>query len=599
MQAHPITTSLPTFDKLGVEQPKDVNTETISRAWVARFAQFVSAKDIDGLLSILTEDGWWRDLFSVTWDLRTFQGPEKIRKFLEDKLEDSGFGNVSFKSAQFSQPFADMAWIVAQFEFETKIAKGRGLTRLVPTQAGWKAVVVCTILEDLKDFPEQIGVLRNHLPNHGKWAEQRNEERRFSERDPAVLIIGGGQSGLNIAARLKHLGVTNLVIERHSRIGDQWRDRYDALCLHDPVWSNHMPYFNFPPNWPVYTPAQKLANWLEFYAEAMELNIWLSSVATGATRNPETGKWHVTVKRNDGTERLFHVDHVVFALGLGGGTAYTPHISGQEDFEGQVLHSTAHRSAIDHVGKKVVVVGACTSAHDICADYAEHGVDVTLFQRSSTCIMSALREKPNYREGGPPVDEADRLENSMPVLFSKLLAQRTTAYVKKQDAAVLEGLAKIGYKLNFGEDDSGHLFLALKRGGGFYLDVGACQMLIDGKIKLKNGTHIERFTDKGLKFEDGSEIEADVVIFATGLGDARDPIRSIIGEEEGRKLTPIWGLNEEGEIRTAWREIGLPNAWYMMGNLAWSRFYSKHLALQIKAKQEGIFPGRYSASTEL
>ena len=235
MQAHRITTSLPTFDKLGVEQPNDVATETTARAWTEAFGQSVSARDVGGVLSTITEDGWWRDLFSITWDLRTFQGPAKIDKFLEDKLEDSGFDNVSFKSAQYNQPFADMAWIVTQFEFETKIAQGRGFARLVPTKAGWKAVVVCTILEGLKDFPEKIGALRNHLPNHGKWAEQRDKEKEFPGKDPVALIIGGGQSGLSIAARLKHLGVTNLIIERHSRIGDQWRNRYDALCLHDPV----------------------------------------------------------------------------------------------------------------------------------------------------------------------------------------------------------------------------------------------------------------------------------------------------------------------------------------------------------------------------
>ena len=146
--------------------------------------------------------------------------------------------------------------------------------------------------------------------------------------------------------------------------------------------------------------------------------------------------------------------------------------------------------------------------------------------------------KPNYWEGGPPIDEADRLENSVPILFSKLLAQRATAKIKARDRELLGGLEKVGYKLNFGEDESGFLFLALKRAGGYYLgefffmfwlwwcvvrtlmnvrvDVGACQMIIDGKIKLKNGTQVERFTESGVKFQDGSELEADVVLFATG-----------------------------------------------------------------------------------
>lgn len=235
MQPHPITTSLPTFDKLGVESPTDVDGEKVGRAWVGAFGRFVSAGDVKGVLSTIYEEGWWRDLFAITWDLRSFQGPDQIGKFLEDKLDDSGLSNITFQSAQYVQPFADMVWIMVTFRFETTIAKGCGLARLVPTKDGWKAVVVCTNLEDLKGYPEPIGPLRNHLPNHGKWADARLKEKEFADKDPEVLIVGGGHCGLDVAVRLKHLGVSNLVIEKQPRIGDQWRTRYEALCLHDPV----------------------------------------------------------------------------------------------------------------------------------------------------------------------------------------------------------------------------------------------------------------------------------------------------------------------------------------------------------------------------
>ena len=236
MQAHPITPSLPTFDKLGVRPPTDVDAEKIGRAWTEQFAQFVSSKDVQGILSIIQPDGWWRDLFALTWDLRTFHGPEKIAKFLEDRLDVQGLTNVEFNQAQFQQPFPDMAWIVTQFDFETKIAKGRGLARLVPNKDGhWRAIVVSTNLEDLKDYPEAIGPHRNPLPNHGKWADQRLRETAFEGREPEVLIIGGGQSGLEVAARLKNLGVSNLIIEKQPRVGELWRTRYEALCLHAPV----------------------------------------------------------------------------------------------------------------------------------------------------------------------------------------------------------------------------------------------------------------------------------------------------------------------------------------------------------------------------
>lgn len=235
MQAHPITSSLPTFDKLGVSPPKDVDAEKVGRAWVEQFGKAVSAKDIKGILATMGDEPWWRDIFALTWDLRTFQGPAKISQFLQDRLGETQPTNVAFKAAQFSQPFPDMAWIIAQFTFETKLATGTGLARLVPTKDGWRAAIVCTNLEDLKDYPEAIGPRRKHEPSHGKWSDEREKDQEFKDHDPEVLIIGGGQSGLDIAARLKHLGVSHLIVEKQPRIGNQWRHRYEALCLHDPV----------------------------------------------------------------------------------------------------------------------------------------------------------------------------------------------------------------------------------------------------------------------------------------------------------------------------------------------------------------------------
>lgn len=90
-------------------------------------------------------------------------------------------------------------------------------------------------------------------------------------------------------------------------------------------------------------------------------------------------------------------------------------------------------------------------------------------------------------------------------------------------------------------------------------------MIIDGKIKLKSGSSIKRFTETGVEFEDGSKLDADVFNFATGYGDPRGPMRDILGPELGKKLNPVWGIDDEGEIRTAWKEAGLKNCWLMMG----------------------------------
>ena len=151
-------------------------------------------------------------------------------------------------------------------------------------------------------------------------------------------------------------------------------------------------------------------------------------------------------------------------------------------------------------------------------------------------------------------------------------------------------------------------------------DVGASQMIIDGKIGLKNDSVFKEFTKTGMRFEDGSTLDADVVVFSTGLGDFRDGFREILGEELCGKVKQIWGLDGDGELKGAWRDIGVDNLWCMTGNLAMCRYHSRHVALrefvlrfiflrysdgidghertEIKAAKEGLFTGRYSLKEE-
>ncbi|KAI8969673.1 FAD/NAD-P-binding domain-containing protein [Trametes punicea] len=586
---------LPTLDRLGVTSvPSDVDAHEVSGLWLDSLAQHVASNDIDGILSQFADDAWWRDMLCLTWEFRTFHGAAKIRKFLEDRLAPAKLSSFKLTSAKLESPYPDLAWILAQFTFESEIGLGSGIFRLLPTSDGkWTGFTFYTNLEDLKGFEEKIGPRRDFLPNHGKWREEREREKQFLDKDPTVLIVGGGQSGLDVAARLKLLDIPALVIEKNARIGDQWRFRYQALCLHDPVWYDHMPYMPFPPSWPVYTPAHKLAGWLEYYAEAMELNIWTSSTVTKAEQDANN-EWNVTVEKADGSKRIFHVKHVVFAIGLGGNNPDIPDIPGREEYQGQVLHSIYHNSAKDHLGKKVLVVGACTSAHDICADYVEHGVDVTMYQRDTTYIMSTKEGAPRvfghlWWEGAYPADVADRVDASLPIWINEQISKRTTHEIAEADKQILEGLQRVGFRINFGHEDGGFLSLTRRRGGGYYLDVGASQLIIDGKIKLKNDSKIKRYTKTGFEFENGSTFDADVILFATGFASPVLTIQRICGDDVASRITPIWGLDAEGELRTAWRYSGVPNFWFMMGNLAWCRFHSKHLALQIKAQEEGLY----------
>ncbi|TCD66290.1 hypothetical protein EIP91_001581 [Steccherinum ochraceum] len=581
---------LPTLDKLNASVPDDLDVQKTAKDFLSSFAKAVESKDVSRVLSLLHPDAWWRDALALTWDLRTFQGQSKIKQFLSDRLGQSKMHGFKLVEAKLAPEGTDLVWILLRFKFETDVALGSGIARLVPTSTGeWKAFLMATLMDDLKDYPEQLGPRRSLEPTHGEWFGDRQRELEFADSNPEVLIVGGSQSGLMLGARLKHLNVSNLIIEKTPRVGDQWRLRYDALCLHDPVWYDHLPYMPFPEYWPTYCPALKLADWLEAYAKNMELNVWTSSTPTEIKQDKSNNKWHVKVKRGDGSERTFTVDHVVFALGVGAGKANIPVFKGRENFEGEVIHSSKFKSAKDYIGKKVAIVGACTSGHDIGYDCGAAGLDVTMVQRSSTYIMSIKNGMTKhmqslYWEGGPPTDVADHLNNSVPILFDKV-----------KSVQLLDGLHKAGFRTNKGSEGSGLFYLVLTRLGGYYFDTGASPMIVDGRIKVKSGSEIDHFTKDGLKFKDGSELKADVVVLCTGYGDIRGPVRDLLEPDVAKKIGPIWDLNEEGELQGTWREIGAPNLWYHMGNLAMSRFYSKQVALQIKAKQAGIFGKRYSA----
>jgi len=241
---------LPTLDRLGVSPSflsTTIDARAIASSWLSALEDATSTAppSVSGILGLLLPDAFWRDMFALTWDIRTFAGEEKISKFLEDRLSLNKLKGFKLKEdfpPKLDRPFEDIAWIIFMFEFETEVGAASAIVRLVPLPGSendqslqWKAHVIFTNLESLIAFPPNVGPRRNSQPNHGKWVAQREREVDFVDVDPNVLIIGAGQSGLDVAARLKFLGIPSLVVERNAKVGDNWRQRYEALCLHDPV----------------------------------------------------------------------------------------------------------------------------------------------------------------------------------------------------------------------------------------------------------------------------------------------------------------------------------------------------------------------------
>ncbi|PPR00870.1 hypothetical protein CVT24_000321 [Panaeolus cyanescens] len=621
------------------------HTTSIAKDWLDAFSKAISCSssssanvDAENVLQLMMDDCWWRDMLPLTWDLRTFHGKTMIKRLLEDRVTsgvvkisniraDEGvkFGEGEGGGwARLERPADDIIWITLFFKFDTDVGAASGIVRLMPNPAHpnvdgsdrsdfiWKAHTIYTNLESLHNHPEQIGPLRSFAPNHGKWESARIAELEFRdtldpriELNPEVLIIGAGHSGLDIAARLKAYGVKSLCVERNERIGDNWRGRYETLCLHDPVWYDHSPYLPFPPTWPVYTPARKFANWLQFYADALELNVWTSANVVTMNKNEQTGLWEVDVVRKKTLssgeiiveERTFRVKHVVVACGLGG-APNMPKYPGMDTFKGEILHSTEYKRASDHTGKKVVVVGACTAGHDIAADYQTHGIDVTLCQRgsSSTYIMTCRNAWNVIFKGvfcepspatpnspaitPPPTDLGDRINASFPHFMATELNRRRAKEIAELDKDILDGLKKVGFKMNMGIHGTGFGLLAWTRAGGYYFDTGASQLIADGKIKLKSTSEISSFSPSGIIFEDGSTLDADVVVFATGIGSPREYLKTLLPPTLAPHITPLWGLDAEGELNGLYKQIGVEGLWSMVGSLGLSRFHSKHLALR-------------------
>jgi hypothetical protein len=397
----------------------------IASSWLEAFGAALERADTAAATSLFQPEGWWRDLLAFTWDLRTFHGTDRIGAALQETVGRTAPAGFALEEGREPERDADSQIVTAFFRFETSVARARGIVRLMPADGDtWKAFTVLTAMDELKGHERRAGHDRpqgtSHGENRGKqnWLDQRHEQREFEHDNPQVLVIGAGQAGLSLSARLGQLGVETLVVEKNERIGDSWRKRYHSLVLHDPVWYDHLPYLPFPSHWPVFSPKDKLANWFEAYAEAMELNVWTGTELLDGRYDEQDQQWTVTLCRPDGTQRTLRPNHVVLATGMSG-VPYIPELSGADDFDGTLVHSSRHSGSDEFAGRKALVVGCCNSGHDIAQEFYEHGADVTMLQRSSTYVMSsengiAVLFAGLYEEDGPPTEDADLIFASIP-----------------------------------------------------------------------------------------------------------------------------------------------------------------------------------------
>lgn len=586
-------------------------TQEISQ-WLAQFGDAIARDDLANTVELFEEECYWRDLVSFTWNIITLEGREAIRAMLQATLREVRPSAWQIEGDGTEDKGVTSGW----FTFETAAARGKGHIRL----RNGKCWTLLTTMTEFKGFEEKKGANRILGTQHGAfqnrqtWLERRAQEEAELgyATQPYCVIIGGGQGGIALGARLRRLGVPTIIVERHERPGDSWRKRYKSLCLHDPVWYDHLPYLPFPDDWPVFSPKDKIGDWLEMYVKVMELNYWHSTECRGARYDDAAGEWNVIVERADQTVVL-RPRQLVLATGMSG-IPNVPAIPGADHFHGEQHHSSRHPGPDAYAGKKCVVLGANNSAHDICAALWEHGADVTMIQRSTTHVAKSdslmeLALGPLYSESavkaGITTEIADLLFASIPYKLMPSFHIPVYQEIAKRDATFYERLRQAGFLLDFGDDGSGLFMKYLRRGSGYYIDVGACDLIADGRIKLHSGVSIERILERSVVLTSGVELPADLIVYATGYGSMNGWAARLISQDVADKVGKCWGLGSsttkdpgpwEGELRNMWKPTRQPALWFHGGNLHQSRHYSQFLSLQIKARMEGLSTPVYGLS---
>ena len=585
-------------------EPKHADATATVQDWVDRFSATLAAGDAAGASHLFATTCFWRDLIAFTWNIKTIEGREAIAEMLETTLPFVKPSNCRVDGAVEEVDGVVSAWLL----FETALARCKGYVRLRDGRA-W---TLLTVMAELKGHEEARGPKRKMGAEHGvhtgrrSWLEQREADAAELgiSRQPFCLVIGGGQGGLGLGARLKQLGVPTLIIDQHARPGDAWRHRYRSLCLHDPVWYDHMPYLPFPENWPVFASKDKVGDWLEMYAKVMELDLWNSTRCLRASFDDNAKEWTVDVERN-GEKFTLRPKQLVLATGMSG-LPSPVRFKGMDRFQGQQHHSSKHPGGEAFNGKKCVVIGSNNSAHDICADLWEQGADVTMVQRSSTHISRSETLMDVVVGGlyseqalatGITTEKADLTFASIPYRVLPDIHKGLYEEIQRRDADFYERLRGAGFMLDFGDDGSGLFLKYLRRGSGYYIDVGASELIANGSIKLRSGVDVEEIREHSVVLNDGTELSAHLIVYATGYGSMNGWVAKLISQEVADKVGKCWGLGSattkdpgpwEGEQRNMWKPTQQEALWFHGGNLHQSRHYSQFLALQLKARQAGL-----------
>ncbi|KAF7114924.1 hypothetical protein CNMCM5793_000694 [Aspergillus hiratsukae] len=549
---------------------------------VSPFAQCLASLSASDFVEVAI----WRDCFALTGTLRTFYSAWTVAGVYRNRClaRQAQSFYLQADRAHIVRISPSCSWIDVPFGFEIDAAPAAccsGVVSLIPSgeNGEYKIWMLQTVLDQFRGYPS-VDTLdaTTQSPSLG------DSTTHFDS-----LIVGAGQSGLNVAGRLKALGVSCLVIDKNARVGDNWRLRYDSAKLHTIRDYSHLPFErNFAHVKHEWLTKDDLAEGFAAWADKYRINIWTCSELQSGTWDDSRTQWTLKVKQTIADSEIIKTltcRHVVLATGGACNKPHKPFYPGEGRFSGVVQHSMTYRNASAWKGQRGVVVGTANTAHDIAVDMLDAGLaSVTMIQRSPTYVLPQEYLANVWKRilnDDTPVETSDRTLSAGPLAVTRLITMAALNTQAEAEPERFTALERAGFRtIRYGDLIS----LLNERFGGHYMDIGASAKIAEGLIKVKSDSRLVSYTEDGLMFEDGSHLPADVVVYATGFaGNLRDTVREYFGEEIHAQVEDYWGINQEGEIKGAYVPTGHPGLWYVGGALGQVRFFARFVALQILA----------------
>ncbi|KAK0119930.1 hypothetical protein ONS95_011355 [Cadophora gregata] len=576
--------------------PKDIDISTIPFSDIAeRVLGDLSGSDID-------DSALWRDHFVLAGAVRTFFGRERIKKQWSSYSRERLPRSFKAGAAMIIRPTPGSSWVDVSFTFITTqrgdvVGNGSGTASFFPNEngQGWKLWMLKTMLENFEGF----GHPDDPSPVF-KEQEVTNHVSEQSEHDIDVLVVGAGQNGLSVAGRLGALGISYILLEKAPTIGFSWTGKYDAVRQHTVKEMNNLPFDRtYKASDPTLLPAKTVAEGFQNYAEKYKINIWLNSNVESCLNSKEKPGWVVKVRKGE-HEYVIKARHIALSMGASQSVPNPPAIKNASSFRGTILNIGTFKNSSQWKGKKAIVVGSATGAHDVAQDMLDYGVGkVTMVQREKTSVFPVewivAGQSTIYNLDIPP-QVADRIAGTEPHKVSREILKTNFDIAREIEQERFDALERVGFYVDREKPLNDGVVLRL---GGYYIDVGTSARVAKGDIKVKSRDPIKRFVPHGLEFESGDVVEADVVVFATGY--QRDPrlqAASIVGNEIANSMRFSRGFDEDGELDGIMMP-SYPFAWLLGGAVSIARWNSRFIALQIQAELMGHpFPACQWETTE-